>query len=496
MNSIKRKSMILLTSVSAAVMAIAFIGAYFFVSGYFQDRLSDQVDDTTTMLGVVLQEPVFSYDDELSATILKSFVKLPFIQQIEATDHRGKFIAEAKSDKPAPDRDDVKVVNSAITRGDQKVGSLKITYRMDSNDSIVGAAKLLFIILAIIILAALQLVNLYVLNHYVIAPVNKVASALEAIAKGDGDLTMRLDINTNDEIGKLANAFDRFIANLQALIGKVVHLTDDLNQSADTIHASSGANRDDANKQKVEMEEVAAALQQLSHAIQSVSESASLTSEKTNDCNELAISGNRVVQKTVSDINNLGREISATSDEISELKSRSDHISTVLVVIKGIAEQTNLLALNAAIEAARAGEMGRGFAVVADEVRALAQRTQDSTAEIEEVIKDLQSSSENANRMMDATRTTLQQTIDESGQAIEALDSIIVNIRNINDMNAQVAVTTEEQNQVTSQLSDKVVAISGLSDSVAHNANESSSLTTKLNTVSKEIKQKLSVFRT
>ena len=165
------------------------------------------------------------------------------------------------------------------------------------------------------------------------------------------------------------------------------------------------------------------------------------------------------------------------------------------MVIKGIAEQTNLLALNAAIEAARAGEMGRGFAVVADEVRALAQRTQASTAEIEEVIKELQSSSDNSSRMMETTRATLTDTIDESSAAIDALDKIITNVKTINDMNAQVANSAVEQNQVATRLNAKVEAINSLAGSVSENADKVGLLSEQLNDISGNIESKVRRFR-
>ncbi|OFC72259.1 hypothetical protein BFC18_04125 [Alteromonas confluentis] len=488
--------MILLAGVSAAVMVIAFIVAYMFTSMYFNHQRDEQIEDTTTMLAVVLQEPVFSYDQELTSNILTSFVKLPYVQTVKAYDHRGRAIGKASANAPVPSTD--QVLNKKIDviwNGQQKVGVLDITFRLDSNEGLLNATKAMFIILAIIILLTLQIVNWFVLGRYVIKPVNQVVEALRGIAKGDGDLTMRLKIKTEDEIGQLAQAFNQFIGNLQTLIAEIIQHTNDLKLCATGIHNSAGSNHSSTTTQKTETAQVAAALTELTKAIEEVASNASITSEKTNQCNELAINGNNIVQKTIGEIKHLGKEIGETSLEINALKNRSDQINTILVVIKGIAEQTNLLALNAAIEAARAGEMGRGFAVVADEVRALAQRTQASTAEIEEVIKELQSSSDNSSRMMETTRATLTDTIDESSAAIDALDKIITNVKTINDMNAQVANSAVEQNQVATRLNAKVEAINSLAGSVSENADKVGLLSEQLNDISGNIESKVRRFR-
>lgn len=197
----------------------------------------------------------------------------------------------------------------------------------------------------------------------------------------------------------------------------------------------------------------------------------------------------------MSDIHILGDSIADTSANIADLKDKSEQINTVLTVIKGIAEQTNLLALNAAIEAARAGEQGRGFAVVADEVRALAQRTQDSTKEIEVIIHDLQNSSESANILMTSTKEKLTDTINESSDVIHALDDIIVNIQVINEMNYGVTKSTEQQRVVTSNVNSKAASISNLTEHVAKSAKSSSELSKQLSDLSQSIKTSLGSFK-
>lgn len=328
-----------------------------------------------------------------------------------------------------------------------------------------------------------------------LSPLSKVSDAMAEIAQGGGDLTRRLNIQSNDEVGELADTFDRFVANLQILVKGIVENAERLSVCAEEIRKHSDNNVSETQLQLAEIEEVSAALSQMSKATEEVSHNAVQTSDKTKSCNELASSGNQIVQKTVDDIHSLGESIGETSTKISELNEKSELINTVLTVIKGIAEQTNLLALNAAIEAARAGEQGRGFAVVADEVRALAQRTQDSTKEIEAIINDLQASSEDASKLMLTTKDRLGATIDESSHAIAALEDIIRNIQIINDMNSGVATATEEQSVVTTNVNTKVSSINALTIDVAKNAKSSTVLTEQLSSLSQHIQQDLTSFK-
>lgn len=390
---------------------------------------------------------------------------------------------------------DISRAKVAITwEGKKDIGHLQVSYLLDTNQDLLFAAKWMFLLIGVILIAALGGTNWFVLSRYVLSPLSKVSDAMAEIAQG-GNLTRRLNIQSNDEVVELADTFDRFVANLQILVKGIVENAERLSVCAEEIRKHSDNNVSETQLQLAEIEEVSAALSQMSKVTEEVSYNAVQTSDKTKSCNELASSGNQIVQKTVDDIHSLGESIGETSTKISELNEKSELINTVLTVIKGIAEQTNLLALNAAIEAARAGEQGRGFAVVADEVRALAQRTQDSTKEIDTIINDLQASSEDASKLMLTTKDRLGATIYESSHAIAALEDIIRNIQIINDMNSGVATATEVQSVVTTNVNTKVSSINALTIDVAKNAKSSAVLTEQLSSLSQHIQQDLTSFK-
>ncbi|PSW22157.1 methyl-accepting chemotaxis protein [Photobacterium sanctipauli] len=496
MNSIKQKSMLFLSGVSLLVMVVIFSGSYFTAKQYFEGELTKQMKDSDQTLSIVLKEPIFAYDTTLTKNILGSFVEFPYIYGVNAFDHRGKTIGAAQDKGPKPDEANLQTNSVDIIWDDgQKIGHIEISYRLDANEELLATTRTMFVLIGIVLLLALQITNWVVISKLVINPIQVVAKAMSEIAQGGGDLTSRLNIKTNDEVGMLAKGFDTFILNLHQLVSRIVTSAEELGKCAEQIKASASNNASATQQQLSEIEQVATALNEMASATQEVSNNATVTADKTASCNDLALRGNTSVQKTVDEIHNLGDEVTTTSSTIAELKEKSEHINTVLEVIKGIAEQTNLLALNAAIEAARAGEQGRGFAVVADEVRALAQRTQNSTEEIEGIINDLQASSTEASQQMNTTRSTLAQTLEESGQAIQALEEIITDIRQINDMNTQVATATEEQNAVAGEVSEKVVAINSITTSVTSNAAHVGELSSRLEEISAGIKADLSKFR-
>lgn len=495
MKSITHKTMLILSTTSLVVMLIVFSISYTLATQYFDKVAENEIQGLNKTFTVVLQEPIFSYDKELIKHISEGFIDDPIIHSITAFDHRDQLLSAVTEAGKEPEDD--ALVKQQIEINDEAnklIGKLVITYRTDSNDSLLNMVKLTFLIIAIVLLITLQATSWFTLSKFVVGPIKMVADALASIAAGGGDLTKRLNVKRDDEVGQLAVNFNLFIEQLQALITRVVENATALGSTSVKIKNSASNNLASIQSQLSETEQAATALNEMSSATNEVAQSANQTAEHTRSCSQLAKEGDKMVLNTATQINQLNNEMTATADKISNVSTQSETIGSVLDVIKGIAEQTNLLALNAAIEAARAGEQGRGFAVVADEVRNLAQRTQESTVEIERIIEQLQEASANASGSMVSSQKVLQLTVEESQQANKTLKSILENVNQINDMNLQIATASDQQNMVAADVSRNVTEILALANEITVNAQDVQTASEQLNDLSDSIKKLLANF--
>lgn len=292
-----------------------------------------------------------------------------------------------------------------------------------------------------------------------IRPLQRIAVSLQDVAAEGGDLTARLQVESQDEVGEVAMAFNQFMDTLHPLITDIRH-------SANTVQSASGALDEQTSQASgqmqnhcLETEKVVTAVTQMSMTAREVASNTSATAQAIEDANHQITEAQAEVNVAISGISQLVEEVNSSSAAISELSQQTDQITKVLDVIGEIAEQTNLLALNAAIEAARAGEQGRGFAVVADEVRSLASRTQNSTHEIGDMLKQLQSGVARAVTTMTVSQERGAKTAEESSNIQQSLVGVHEAIGSIRDMGVQTASAAEEQSAVAEDINQNLVEI-------------------------------------
>jgi len=337
---------------------------------------------------------------------------------------------------------------------------------------------------------------IFLTTRHVLQPLKKVISTLHNIADGEGDLSIRLDESGKDEIAQLAQAVNQVTHKIDDTICSVNISTSNLVHNIITQTMLADSTSEGVNAQQQKTEQVATALNEMSATVNEITENTSQAAEAAANTNQEAIKGKDAASNAVKSIESLAQEIDLAVASVERVKDDSQRIGSVLDVIKNIAEQTNLLALNAAIEAARAGEAGRGFAVVADEVRTLASRTQTSTEEINEMISSLQSAVASANETMGNSHQQVQKTVTLVSDAEQGLTQISHSVETIDDMNNQIAASSEEQAVVTEDINRNVSNITEEAAHTSDNAKQSMLESVEISTAIEKMLILISRFKT
>ncbi|RMH85437.1 methyl-accepting chemotaxis protein [Pseudomonas sp. AOB-7] len=346
-----------------------------------------------------------------------------------------------------------------------------------------------------LLIAALGLLVIWFVGYGIARPLKQMVGMLDDIAKGDGDLTVRLRVERSDELGQIAQGFNAFLAKLQAMIGDVVTSVQQVSDSSEHTADIAIRTNQGVQKQLAEIELVATAVHQMTATAQDVARNATHAAEAANHADRAANQGKQVVQSTSSAIAALASEIGRAVGVVQSLAKDSENINAILVAIRGIAEQTNLLALNAAIEAARAGEQGRGFAVVADEVRNLAQKTQQATEEIQSMIQQLQHGTREVVKVMEQSQVKTDDSVAHANQAADSLEAITQAVSVINDMNTQIASAAEQQSAVAEDINRNVTNIGQVANEVAGGAEEASQASAGLTKLAEQQRRLINQFR-
>nr|WP_095081729.1 methyl-accepting chemotaxis protein [Pseudomonas sp. Irchel s3h17] len=332
-----------------------------------------------------------------------------------------------------------------------------------------------------------------VITRQITRPLRETLAVVERIASGD--LTQDVRVTRRDELGVLQQGIARMGVTLRDLISGIRDGVTQIASAAEELSAVTEETSAGVNSQKVETDQVATAMHEMTATVQEVARNAEQASQAAAAADCEARDGDKVVNQAITQIERLASEVVRSTEAMTVLQQESDKIGSVMDVIKAVAEQTNLLALNAAIEAARAGEAGRGFAVVADEVRGLAQRTQKSTEEIEGLVAALQNGTQQVATVMNNSRSLTDSSVELTRKAGASLENITRTVSNIQSMNQQIAAAAEQQSAVAEEISRSIINVRDVSEQTAAASDETAASSVELARLGNQLQMMVSHFR-
>ena len=360
----------------------------------------------------------------------------------------------------------------------------------EANERTTRLGIILSLVLIVVVSAGAWLVI-----RSVMANVRGVIASLQAIARGDGDLTRRVNVESNDEIGAMIELFNGFLDKLQRTIRQIIEAASPLGQVSKELYKLTQGSEDNAKSQQHHTDSITRDILTMTGSIQEVAQRSQQASDEANAAARQAATARAHVSSLSSGISDLGSSVMSAVQAMEQLEEETQEVGSVLTVIRSIAEQTNLLALNAAIEAARAGEQGRGFAVVADEVRNLAQKTAASTAEIQQIIQRLQSSANTVLNVMTSNGEKSRSSIERSVEATQLLETIARTVNQIDELNAGIAQFTQEQIGLSSSIQQETQVLQQDAQATANGAEATARLGEQLVSTGDHLRAATAQFR-
>ncbi|MDT3711418.1 MAG: HAMP domain-containing methyl-accepting chemotaxis protein [Pseudomonadaceae bacterium] len=346
-----------------------------------------------------------------------------------------------------------------------------------------------------LVLVVLVGLGAWLVIRSVMANVRGVIASLQSIARGDGDLSQRVNVESNDEIGAMIELFNGFLDKLQGTIRQIIEAANPLGQVSKELYQLTQGAEENAKSQQHHTDSITRDILTMTGSIQEVAQRSRQASDQANAAARQTASAREHVSSLSTGISDLGDSVMGAVKAMEQLEEETQEVGSVLTVIRSIAEQTNLLALNAAIEAARAGEQGRGFAVVADEVRNLAQKTAASTAEIQQIIQRLQNSANTVLNVMTSNGEKSRASIQRSVEATELLQTIARTVNQIDELNAGIAQFTQEQIGLSSSIQQETQVLQQDAQATANGAEATARLGEQLVTTGDHLRAATNQFR-
>jgi len=383
--------------------------------------------------------------------------------QQAATDYQQAFVALVQGQQAIgldQEQGVIKQMRAAIHATEQSLQRMSADAQTAVDSAVQTTQSIAFTLFVLVLVSVLILVMLT--SRSILQPIENVCRTIGFI-RAENDFRQRVDVQGNDEMTALATDFNFMLSDFQDLVRSVNQALEMLDVATAELAKSTANTSRGMEQQQLESDMVATAVTEMGATIDEIANNTENTANKAEATNRNASHSLKEVEQTVARISSLSNDLQQAAQVMGELEKDSTTIGSVLDVIRGIAEQTNLLALNAAIEAARAGEQGRGFAVVADEVRSLAQRTAESTRQIEQIITGLQSRTKAIVQSMNSCREQGTSSVEQAGMASQLLSAITLDVSTIMDMTTQIATAIEEQSHVASEVNKNVVRIRDIS---------------------------------